>query len=87
MFGALPLRAGSLRDGIWNDRPYAPNYIRRKIMGRGILLWLSLDETDAPPDLVRLTFCPGTQHGFTQGISEKANRESLNRHRLLDFNT
>ena len=31
---------GSLRDGIWNDRPYAPNHIRRKIMGRGILLWL-----------------------------------------------
>jgi hypothetical protein len=31
---------GSLRDGIWNDRRYGPNHIRRKIMGRGILLWL-----------------------------------------------
>ena len=40
LFGAFAAEGGSLRDGIWNDRPYAANHIRRKIMGRGILLWL-----------------------------------------------
>ena len=40
LFGAFAAEGGSLRDGIWNDRPYAPNHTRRKIMGRGILLWL-----------------------------------------------